>query len=122
MSQQQHSYSEKKRYFFTRAKDTHKENGSSFITMFTRLTKEISRTSEQGTEKITEQIWVDLEETREKQAARRFRELPNGIHTYLVPERVFQELVRVSGTCPKELFHITPIYTTNRFRKFKESS
>lgn len=119
MSQNTLSLVQPTRYFFTRSKDTHQENDTTFITLFMRLTREYLKFDDAIKYREIESVWVDIEEMKQVQAMERIRGLPNGIHTYAISEDVFQELVHLSAICPKELYYVTPIYMVKKFRKFK---
>lgn len=102
--------SEKINYFFTQVKDTHVENGQEFITLFARLTVEnpVDVTS----------VWVEIDEVKFEQAPEKLKRLPNGMTTYLIPEGVFQGLMKLSQTRHSDLYHITPMYEARKFKQF----
>jgi len=92
----------------------HEENGTLFITLFTRLTIEFTADNgHKNTEKV-ESVWVDIEEVKMEHATKKMKELPNCIYRYEVSKDVFLELYRASQVCPKELYYVTPIATVSR--------
>ncbi|HSI66278.1 MAG TPA: hypothetical protein VK947_02615 [Planococcus sp. (in: firmicutes)] len=108
-------------YFFTRSKDIHQEQNSIFITLFVRLTKEYVEAGFNTNYNKIESLWVEIEELEMMQADKRLQALPNGVHRYAVSKEVFDSLIYVTETCPKELYYLTPIYKLNNFRKFDET-
>ncbi|KIL51026.1 hypothetical protein [Jeotgalibacillus campisalis] len=101
------------RYVFTRVKDSFEENGTIFISFSARLTREYPHAG--FTE--NERIWFDFQELKKCHANCKMSGLREGISTYLLSEEVFEELVKLSSHCPKELYHITPIFEDTYFKK-----
>ncbi|AQQ54743.1 hypothetical protein [Planococcus lenghuensis] len=97
------------RYYFSRVKDVHLENGQAFITLFARLTIE--------TPEESKCVWVDLEEELWDHADRKLQNAPNGIYTYQITEEVFRELERLSGHRRYDLYSLTPLYKAVTFRR-----
>lgn len=114
MLQNQPVPSESIAYFFTRSKDVHEENGTLFITLFARLTREFTKIDGQEIVTKAESVWVDIEEMRMEHATEKMRALPDRIHRYEVSKEVFLGLFKAAADCPKELYHVTPFST---FRK-----
>ena len=102
------------RYFFSRLKIFHKDNGQTFITLYARLTIVVPDRSEC--------VWEALEEVAWNQAHWKLQTTPNGIYTYQVPEAVFQELKRLSGYQQNELYSLTPLYQKARFSQLDQYS
>ena len=98
-------------YYLSRVKDTHTENGQTFITLFARLSIK--------TPQYTKSIWVDIEEVVWDQASRRLQKLPNGAYNYQLSEPVFRELERVSRDQLEMLYYLTPLYQSVTFRKLE---
>ncbi|ANU09644.1 hypothetical protein A1A1_16515 [Planococcus antarcticus DSM 14505] len=92
-------------YFFTRSKDVHEENGTLFVTLFARLTREFTKS---GGQKKVESVWVDIEEKKMEHATKQMMVLPNYIHRYNISKEVFWGLFKVSADCRKELYYVTP--------------
>ncbi|HSI68361.1 MAG TPA: hypothetical protein VK947_13120 [Planococcus sp. (in: firmicutes)] len=105
-------------YFFHRAKDTHIEEGLEFITLFVRLTREISRTVGAKIYTKEESIWVELEEVPGKVAPEKLKNLPNCMNRYKVPEKVFKGLCDISQQCPQELYFLTPFHEGSTHQNF----
>lgn len=101
-------------YFFTRSKDVHEENGTLFITLFTRLTIECTTGSGLKSSGKIESVWVNIEEVKVEHATKKMKEIPNCIYRYEVSKDVFLELYRASQVCPKELYYVTPIATVSK--------
>ncbi|EIM05088.1 hypothetical protein A1A1_18027 [Planococcus antarcticus DSM 14505] len=98
-------------YFFTRSKDVHEENGTLFVTLFARLTREFIKTN--GQEKV-ESVWVDIEEVKMEHATKKMTALPNCIHRSNISKEVFLGLFKASVDCPKELYFVTPLPTLKK--------
>lgn len=96
-------------YYFLRSKDVHEEEGTEFITLFARLTREFTFCSEEHVYSRRQSVWVDIDEVESQNAPQKVKELPNAIQTFKIQENVFKELVEASKTCPKELYFVTPI-------------
>lgn len=96
-------------YYLSRIKDTHIEDGNTFITLFARLS---IRTTDRN-----ESIWVEIEEVPWDQASQRMQKLPNGAYNYRVSEAVFHELERVSQNQFQTLYYLTPLYQSVTFKK-----
>lgn len=97
------------RYSFIRVKDTHIEGNVKYITLFARLTMKNAYEAKS--------VWVEIDEIKWDQAPEKLKEMPNAMHSYTVDERVFKELVRLSRTCYKELYSLTPYHRVSEFRK-----
>lgn len=113
------SFAQPTRYFFTRSKDTHQEKDALFVTLFMRLTREYLKFDDGSKYKKIEPVWFDIEEVKQEQAIEKIKVLPNGIYTYVISEEVFQGLVYLSASCPKELYYVTPIYLAKKFSTFE---
>lgn len=96
-------------YSFIRVKDTHEENHVKFITLFARLIIK----NAYG----TKNIWVEIDEVKWEQASEKLKKMPDAMHSYTVNEPVFKELLRLSNSCYKELYSLTPYHKTSEFRK-----
>lgn len=97
-------------YFFTRAKATHEEDGSVFITLFVRLTRETNV-------ETAESLWADIKEVRIEEASPKMKRIPDHMHKYEIPESVFKELYSLSFTSPEDLYCMTPIHLIDTFKK-----
>ncbi|TWT25141.1 hypothetical protein [Planomicrobium sp. CPCC 101110] len=93
-------------YYFTRVKDTYVEEGTVYITLFARL---LVKTAAK-----TKTTWVEIEEVKWEQASGKLQGMHNSMHTYLISENIFLELLRVSAVCHRELYFLTPIYQTKK--------
>lgn len=108
--QQKQPYSLKTpNYYFTRLKDAQVENGEVLITVFLQLTAE----NEQG----IQIVWVELDKVPKDQATTKLQAMADGIHTYSVSKRIFEELVRLSVINHKELYYLTPFFQVNKYKK-----
>lgn len=105
-------------YYFLRSKDVHIEDGTAFITLFARLTREVSIRKENGEQTEVETVWVDIDEMKLEQAPEKAQALPNGLQRYELTPEVFQSLYHVSKYCPNELFYITPYHRESTSEKF----
>lgn len=103
-------------YFFLRSKDIHEENNSISITLFGRLSREITYSDSLKVYNQTETMWVDIEEVPMEQAAEKIKKLPNCICRYEITEEVFRDLYEISKTKPKELYSLTPLHTFKKSR------
>ncbi|MGD7044859.1 hypothetical protein [Jeotgalibacillus proteolyticus] len=101
------------RYVFTRVKDSFVENGTIYISFSARLTREYP----QSIYSHNDRIWFDIQELKESHATKKMSSLKEGVSTYFLSEEVFDELVKLSSHCPKELYHITPIFEDTYFKK-----
>lgn len=99
------------RYYFSRMKDTHTENGQTFITLYVRLTIEFPGKSEC--------LWAEVEEIVRNQATHKLQNTPDGIYMYQVPEGVFRDLERLSRDKYKALYSITPFCHKIRFKRLR---
>lgn len=97
-------------YFFLKSKDIHIENGKTFITLFARLTREISLSVEGERQTHVETVWVEIEELPIGHAPKKVRTLPNCMQRYAITENVFRNLHQLSKKSPKELFYVTPYH------------
>lgn len=98
-------------FYLSRVKDTHTENGQTFITLFARLSIK--------TPQHNKSIWVDIEEVVWNQASRRLQKLPNGAYYYQLSEPVFRELERVSRNQLEMLYYLTPLYQSVTFKRLE---
>ncbi|MGH2317828.1 hypothetical protein ACRC6Q_08660 [Planococcus sp. SE5232] len=105
-------------YFFLRSKDVHIEEETAFITLFARLTKEVSVKKENGEQTEIETVWVDIDEMKLEQAPDKAQALPNGLQRYEITPEVFQNLYHISKWSPKDLFYITPYHRESTSEKF----
>lgn len=105
-------------YFFLRSKDVYHENGSSYITFFARLAREISYENEGRKQKEVQTAWVDIDEMMLEQASPKAKALPNGMQRYELSQNVFHSLYQVSRNCPNELFYITPYHRESTREKY----
>lgn len=105
-------------YFFLRSKDVHDENGSSFITFFARLAKEISYEKEGKRQEQVQTVWVDIDEVMLEKASPKAKALPNGMQRYELTPNVFHSLYQVAQKCPEELFYITPYHRESSSERF----
>ena len=105
-------------YFFLRSKDVHIENGSAFITVFARLTKEITFSKEGKDQTKIQTMWVEIDEVKQEQASQKEKVLPNCMYRYELMPNIFYNLWELSKTCPKELFYITPYHRKSICTKF----
>lgn len=103
--------SEKENYYFSRVKDTYKEDGEVFITLFARLKK--VNTDESVS------VWADIEEVKWVQASGKLKNMPNGERVFSVSKEVFLELRRLSVNSHEELYALTPIYKDSSFRRLR---
>lgn len=108
-------------YFFTRSKDVHEENGTLFVTLFARLTREFTKTDEPNAGKKVEFVWVDIEEIRMEHATKKMRALPNCIHRYNISKEVFLGLFKASANCPKELYFVTPLKKSEKMISYYDN-
>ncbi|MDG5472149.1 hypothetical protein P6709_10335 [Jeotgalibacillus sp. ET6] len=104
------------RYVFTRVKDSFVENGTIYISFSARLTREYPQTR-YSRYADNDRIWFDIQELKESHATKKMTSLKEGVSTYFLSEDVFDELVKLSSHCPKELYHITPIFEGTYFKK-----
>lgn len=95
----------------------HEENGTLFITLFARLTREFQKNDGQKRTKKIESIWFDIEEIKMDHATRKMRDLPNCVYRYKVSKDVFLGLFRAAAICPKELYYVTPFPIFQKFEK-----
>lgn len=93
------------------------------ITLFARLVREI--TSVTGREKHTqvETFWVQIDDLEMENATEKVKALPNCMNKYEVSENVFRHLLKLSTSCPNELYGIIPYYlkaTREMFHPWQE--
>lgn len=98
-------------YYLSRVKDTHVENGQTFITLFARLS---IKSPEHNTS-----VWVEIEEVAWNQASRRLQKLPNGAYNYQISEQIFRELERISRDRLETLYYLTPLYQSVTFKRLR---
>lgn len=103
--------SEKESYYFSRVKDTYKEDGEIFITLFARLKKV------DNDESVS--VWADIEEVKWVQASEKLKKMPDGERVFSISKEVFLELKRLSATSHEELYALTPIYKDSSFRQLR---
>ncbi|AQQ53411.1 hypothetical protein [Planococcus lenghuensis] len=108
MSQANPLVTGKRSYYFTRAKDTHIEEGQVFITLFARLTCVEAES--------TTSRWVEIEEVKWIHAHASLKAMPNGIHTFKVTCGTFQELTELANFCCNEMYYLNPAYEAAKFR------
>lgn len=96
-------------YYLSRVKNTHIENGQTFVTLCVRLTIKTPR--------YTEYVWMENKEMVWIQAGKRLQLTPNGMYTYQIPGNVFRELERLSRNQQKSLYTLTPLYQTATFKR-----
>ncbi|WP_422122454.1 hypothetical protein DHX103_11670 [Planococcus sp. X10-3] len=98
-------------YFFLKSKDENMDNGLTSITLFARLMREV--TSVMGQEKRTQvdTFWVQIDDLEKGHATEKLKALPNCMEKYEVSEKVFQHLLQLAQTCPKELYGIIPYHS-----------
>ncbi|TWT01805.1 hypothetical protein [Planomicrobium sp. CPCC 101079] len=105
-------------YYFNRSKDTNKENESTVITLFARLTRELTWDDGFDTYKKIETFWVDIEDIEMEEATEKMKSLPNCMQYYKISEKVFHDLYQLSKNCPKELYYVTPFHQESFREKF----
>lgn len=118
MPQNQSTLQKSVRYFFNRSKDINEENESKVITLFARLTKEIVFVDGWDTYKKAETVWVEIEDIKLEEATERMKGLPNCMQQYKITENVFRSLYKLSESCPKELYYVTPFHHESEREKF----
>lgn len=96
-------------YYLSRIKDTHTEDGKTYITLFARLSIK--------TPGHHESILVEIDEVAWNQASRRLQKLPNGAYNYRVSKAVFLELERITRNRFQTLYYLTPLYQSVTFKK-----
>ncbi|PPA70860.1 hypothetical protein [Jeotgalibacillus proteolyticus] len=104
-------------YIFTRVKASFEENGTVFISFLAGLTKEYRKGAASEEPLKKERIWVDIRELKEIHATKKMTSLPEGVSTFHLTKEVFQEIVNISSSCPKELYHITPLSSDTGYKK-----
>ncbi|WP_033543652.1 hypothetical protein [Planococcus sp. CAU13] len=118
MPQNQYALQKSVQYFFRRSKDVNVENGSTVITLFARLMKEITFDDGLNTYKKAETVWVDIWDVEMEAATEKMKELPNCMQQYIITEKVFCSLYQLSRNSPKELFYVTPLHHEAKREKF----
>lgn len=98
------------KYHFVRSKDVYMENGTIYITVFARLSKEYNLFTDGRWHTHIETIWVDLEDIRKEHAPNRIKQLSNHLQQYQVSESVFRNLHFLAETDAEKLFLTTPMY------------
>lgn len=99
---------EQAKYYFTRVKDTHEEEGRQFITLFARLSVDCNAE--------TKTAWVELEEVNLSGAPERMKRMPDAMRRFTVSQPIFEELVKLSEKRHQELYFLTPIYQVKETR------
>ncbi len=107
--QKQTTPSQNTGFYLARVKDTHIENGQTFITLFARLSVKSPQSNKS--------VWVEIEEVAWNQASRRLQKLPNGAYYYQISEPIFRELERISKDQMETLYYLTPLYQSVTFKK-----
>lgn len=97
-------------YYFLKSKDVYIENNEVYITLFARLTREITSIGDGKNRPQVETLWVEIIEMPQEHAPEKVRILPNCMNRYMVSELVFKNLYQLSKVCPRELFYVTPYY------------
>lgn len=110
MPQKQTIMQEAVDYYFLKSKDINEENNVSSITLFGRLSREITYSDAVHTYSKTDTFWVEIDELDYCQAPEKIKNLPNQICRYLISKEVFQELYKISLNSPEELYTITPLF------------
>ncbi|TWT08047.1 hypothetical protein FQV26_09615 [Planococcus sp. CPCC 101016] len=105
-------------YFFNRSKDVNTENNISILTLFARLTREITYDDGINIYSKVDTIWVDIEDIQLEKATESMKSLPNGMQEYTVTEEVFHALVNLSKVSPRELYCLTPFHREAVREKF----
>lgn len=100
---------EEAKYYFTRVKDTHEEEGRKFITLFARLSVDCNAE--------TKTAWVELEEVNWSGAPEKMKKMPDAMRRFTVSKPVFEELVLLSKKRHQELYFLTPIYCNREVRR-----
>lgn len=118
MAQNQSALQKSVRYFFSRSKGISEENDAKVITLFARLTKEVIFVDGWNTYKKAETVWVEIEDIKLEEATEKMKELPNCTQQYKVTENVFRSLYKLSKSCPKELYFVTPYHRESKREKF----
>lgn len=118
MAQNQYALQKSVSYFFNRSKDISEENESKVITLFARLTKEIVFEDGCDTYKKAETVWVEIEDVKMEEATEKMKDLPNCMQQYRVTESVFHSLCKLSKSCPKELYYVTPLHRESKRKEF----
>ena len=102
------AYPKKVNFYFSRSKGTHEEAGECFITLFARLSVEISAEKPMDT-KECKTVWVDIEDVKDVQATPKMKGMPDSVNRYEISEELFWELYKISQRCPEELYYLTPL-------------
>lgn len=97
------------KYYFTRVKDTHEEEGRKFITLFARLSVD------HNTEIKT--AWVELEEMNWSGAPEKMQKMPDIMRKFTVSKSVFEGLMELSKQHYQELYSLTPIHYKSETRR-----
>ncbi|MGK7377430.1 hypothetical protein ACSFXN_06275 [Planococcus sp. 1R117A] len=118
MAQIQHIPQKSVGYYFLKSKDVHIENGSSFITFFARLTREILHEKEGEKQTEVQTVWVKIDEVQLEQASEKVKAMPNCMQRYELTQNVFYNLYQLSKHCPKELFFVTPFHSKSQRENF----
>src|SRR5690606_21105961 len=96
MAQRKPPVQESIAYFFFKSKDVNVENGLSSITLFARLTCEVTCIIGRKKQAQIETVWVQANDVRMEQATEKVKAAPNCIEKYEVSETIFQHLVQLS--------------------------
>ena len=97
-------------YQFLRSKDTHEENGITFITLFYRLTRESLEQAGETFSKKVETVYAEIEELKQEYANDQIRATANEMHQYTISKEIFLGLHGLAQEDPKKLYLLTPMY------------
>ncbi len=117
MNQLEHGLYTEINYYFLRSKDVHIENQKMYITLFARLTREIT-THDAGTcNTCIHTLWVDIDELPYAQAPLKVQRMPNCVRRFTLTEEVFENILQVTTEFSKDLFYITPYHKKSTYQK-----
>lgn len=91
-------------YYFLRSKDVHIENQKMYITLFARLTREITTRDAGICNTHIHTLWVDIDEFPYAQAPLKVQKMPNCVRRFTLTEEVFGNLLQATTEFPKDLF------------------
>lgn len=97
-------------YHFLRSKDTHEEQGITFITLFYRLTREFDEIIGDTCFRKVETVCVEIDELRQDFAPKNIQSTANEMHEYTVSEEIFSALQTLAKEHPEKLHLLTPLY------------
>ena len=105
-------------YFYNRSKGISTENDATILTLFGRLTREVTYDDGLNIYSKVETVWVDIEDIKLEEATENMKNLPNGMQEYTVTEKIFLTLLHLSKKSPRELFCLTPLHREAVREKF----